>query len=89
MASRQRKAAVCAADFETVAWIERGAARLKEMSAHGKRLRLVEFRPGLDDPNWCCKGHVVFVLAGAVESHYEDGVTLVDDLATAKGRPAR
>ncbi len=75
MASDQGKAAVQAADFGTAAWVERGDARLKEMSAHGKRVRLVEFRPGFDDPNWCSKGHVVFVLEGAVESRYEDGVT--------------
>ncbi len=75
MVSDQGKAAVQAADFGTAAWIERGAARLKEMSGHGKRLRLVEFLPGFDDSNWCSKGHVVFVLEGAVESHYEDGVT--------------
>ncbi len=48
MASGQGKATAQAADFETAAWIERGAARLKEMSAHGKRL--VEFLPGFDDP---------------------------------------
>lgn len=75
MASHQGKQAVQATDFEAAAWVERGSARLKEMSAHGKRVRLVEFLPGFDDPNWCAKGHVVFVLEGAVESRYQDGVT--------------
>src|SRR3989442_15311904 len=28
------------------------AARLKELAAHGKRLRLVEFSPGFADPHW-------------------------------------
>lgn len=67
---------VGAARLDALAWIVRGAARLKELAAHGKRMRLVEFAPGFADPNWCSKAHVVYVLAGAIESHYEDGVSV-------------
>jgi quercetin dioxygenase-like cupin family protein len=67
------KAAVRVVDFESTGWTDRGAARLKELTAHGKRLRLVEFLPGFSDPDWCQKGHVVYVLEGAIDSEYEDG----------------
>ncbi len=67
--------AVHVQDLGAVQWVERGGARLKELAAHGKRLRLVEFGPGFSDPNWCRKGHVVYLLQGEVESEYEDGIS--------------
>jgi quercetin dioxygenase-like cupin family protein len=73
MATTTGRAAVRALDLNAVPWTERGAARLKELSAYGKRLRIVEFGPGFSDPNWCRKGHVVYVLEGVIESEYEDG----------------
>ncbi len=75
MPSEAGKGGVRAVDLDTAPWIDRGTARLKEFTAYGKRLRLVEFLPGFSDPSWCFKGHVVYVLEGAVESHYEDGVS--------------
>ncbi|MGH7324440.1 MAG: cupin domain-containing protein [Candidatus Rokuibacteriota bacterium] len=36
----------------------------------------MEFAPGFADPNWCAKGHAVYVLAGVLESQYEDGVSV-------------
>lgn len=70
------KELVRAVALEDMPWIERGAARLKELAAWGRRLRLVEFAPGFADPNWFAKGHAVYVLAGALESQYEDGVSV-------------
>ena len=67
--------AVRVRDLGTAEWVERGGARLKELAAHGKRLRLVEFGPGFSDPGWCLKGHVVYLLEGELESEYEDGIS--------------
>jgi quercetin dioxygenase-like cupin family protein len=69
------KDSVRAVDLNVGEWIDRGAARLQELSAYGKRLRLVEFLPGFSDPNWCVKGHVVYVLEGTLDSEYEDGLS--------------
>ena len=71
--ANQGKEAVRALDFEAADWTDRGRARLKELSAHGRRVRLVEFLPGFSDPNWCLKGHAVYVLSGVLESEYADG----------------
>lgn len=70
-----RKDSARAVRFDDLPWEERGAARLKEVTAHGRRIRLVEFLPGFSDPNWCLKGHAVYVLQGVVDSHYADGVS--------------
>ena len=69
------KDSVRAIDLKTAGWLDRSAARLQELSAYGKRLRLVEFAPGFADPTRCRKGHVVYILGGAIESEYEDGVS--------------
>lgn len=69
----QGKGAVRGLDLEAADWTDRGRARLKELTAHGRRVRLVEFLPGFSDPNWCLKGHAVYVLSGVLESEYADG----------------
>ncbi len=74
-ASGGGKAAVRSINLDAAPWIRREGARLKEFAAHGKRLRLVEFLSGFSDPNWCLKGHVVFVIEGTLESEYADGVS--------------
>lgn len=48
---------------------------MKELVAHGRRVRLVEFLPGFSDPNWCLKGHAVYVMSGVLESEYADGLS--------------
>jgi quercetin dioxygenase-like cupin family protein len=67
------KGAVSVLDLDAAAWTDRGRARLKELVAYGRRVRLVEFLPGFSDPNWCLKGHAVYVLSGVLESEYADG----------------
>jgi quercetin dioxygenase-like cupin family protein len=55
-------------DFERMPW-EQVAAGVK-CKAHeqaGRKLRLVEFARGFVEPDWCTKGHIGYVLAGAME----------------------
>ncbi|HET8579105.1 MAG TPA: cupin domain-containing protein, partial [Methylomirabilota bacterium] len=75
MSARPGEDGIASIDLNAAPWVDRGQARLKELSAHGKRLRLVEFLPGFSDPDWCAKGHVVYVLEGVIESEYADHVT--------------
>lgn len=75
MSASTGKAAVRCVDLTAAPWADRGLARLKELSAYGRRIRLVEFLPGFSDPQWCLKGHAVYVLEGVIESEYGDGVS--------------
>jgi quercetin dioxygenase-like cupin family protein len=55
-------------DFEQVPWDQVAAgARCKAYEQDGRRLRLVEFARDFVEPDWCAKGHIGYVLAGAME----------------------
>jgi quercetin dioxygenase-like cupin family protein len=38
----------------------------------GRQLRLVEFDAGFSEPDWCCNGHVGYVLDGAGRLEFPD-----------------
>lgn len=33
----------------------------------GHPVGLLEFAPGFEDPNWCTRGHIIYVLEGVLE----------------------
>ncbi len=37
------------------------------------RVRMVEYSPGYASDHWCCRGHVVLVLRGEIETLLRDG----------------
>jgi hypothetical protein len=39
------------------------------------RVRLVEYSPGYRADHWCAKGHVVYCVAGEMQSEQRDGET--------------
>lgn len=41
------------------------------------RVRMVEYTPGYVSDHWCSKGHVLFCLAGELETTLEDGRVFV------------
>ncbi len=43
--------------------------RFKAFEQDGRRLRLVEFARGFQEPDWCRKGHIGYVLEGEGELH--------------------
>ncbi len=60
-------------DFGSVEWQETApGARHKMVERAGKRIRLAEFTPGFVEEEWCLKGHVGYLVDGALEIAFED-----------------
>jgi hypothetical protein len=68
--------------FATVDWstVERTEHKGETGVAHWRtrrfadiRVRMVEYSPGYLADHWCSKGHVLFVVAGEMETELADG----------------
>jgi quercetin dioxygenase-like cupin family protein len=59
-------------DFEQMPW-EQVAPRVrcKAYEQGGRKLRLVEFARGFVEPDWCTRGHIGYVLEGAMEVDFQ------------------
>ena len=58
--------------FQNIPWESPlPGARFKAYEQDGKRLRLVEFTEELVEPDWCRKGHIGYVLEGAMEINFD------------------
>lgn len=40
----------------------------------GRGVGLLEFGPGFADPKWCERSHVLFVVEGAIEIEFDEGL---------------
>ncbi len=58
--------------FTTLAWTTGAHPLEKKKVAVGHPVGLLEFAPGFEDPNWCVRGHVIYVLDGALELIFDD-----------------
>jgi quercetin dioxygenase-like cupin family protein len=55
----------CRVDFEQMEWVTpMPGVRYKVYRQAGRRLRLVEFAEGFQEPDWCLNGHIGYVLTG-------------------------
>ena len=66
--------------------------RVKSVIRGRQRFRLVEFGEGYEEPAWCDTGHVGYVVSGAFEVAFEDGIRTFragDGLAIPDGMPHR
>ncbi|MDB5316572.1 MAG: hypothetical protein JWO24_2416 [Rhodospirillales bacterium] len=52
---------------------ETGFALWRTMQTGDIRVRVVEYSPGYLADHWCDRGHVIYVLAGELESELRDG----------------
>jgi hypothetical protein len=50
-----------------------GVARARAHQLGGVQLRLVEYGAGYLADHWCGKGHIIYVVAGALAIEHEDG----------------
>jgi uncharacterized cupin superfamily protein len=50
-----------------------GVAQARAQQVGDVQLRLVEYGAGYLADHWCAKGHVVYVVAGALAIEHEDG----------------
>ncbi|RBP13995.1 hypothetical protein DFR50_11018 [Roseiarcus fermentans] len=86
---------------ERVDWSREAPTRTEGASGHAltrRRLcgalqqRVVEYAPGYLADHWCAKGHVLFVLGGALVIEHEDGspaIALDEGMSWAVGDDAR
>ena len=59
-------------DFDDREWISIApGARHKTVACCGKLLRIVEFTPDFHETDWCLKGHIGYVLEGALEIDFD------------------
>ncbi len=62
--------------FNDIPWHTVAPGAREKLCAQGDtRLRLIEFREGLQHPEWCLRGHMAIVLEGRLELRF-DGQTL-------------
>ncbi|MHB1002114.1 MAG: cupin domain-containing protein [Armatimonadota bacterium] len=55
-------------DFETIDWqAPMAGVRYRLYVQNGRWLRLVEYSVDFIEPDWCCNGHVGYVLEGEFE----------------------
>jgi hypothetical protein len=52
---------------------EVGVARWRTRQLGAIRVRLVEYSPGYQADHWCRKGHILFCVAGELETELVDG----------------
>lgn len=52
-----------------------GEARWRTLNIGDLRVRMVEYSPGYLADHWCDRGHVLYVLAGELDSELRDGRT--------------
>jgi hypothetical protein len=58
--------------FDKEEWISIApGARHKTVACCGKLLRIVEFTPDFHETDWCLKGHIGYVLEGALEIDFD------------------
>ncbi|MFI5015714.1 MAG: DHCW motif cupin fold protein [Hyphomicrobiales bacterium] len=50
-----------------------GSAEARTQQAGEVQLRLVEYGPGYLADHWCSKGHIIYVVAGALTIEHEGG----------------
>ena len=53
--------------FASVGWTAGAHALEKKKRVEGQPAVLLEFAPGFEDSHWCERGHVIYVLAGALD----------------------
>ncbi len=80
-------------DFAGAAWTEvLPGLRVKAVQEGARTIRLAEFRGGFEEPGWCEKGHVGFVVSGRLTVEF-DGSTEIfeagDALFIASGAAGR
>lgn len=52
---------------------ESGAALWRTLTNGPVRMRVVEYSPGYVADHWCDRGHVIYVVAGTLETELRDG----------------
>src|SRR5262245_43095285 len=75
--------------FDAIEWESVGErARQKRVVVDGSVLRLLQLDAGFQEPDWCLKGHVGYVVAGSLRIQFSDRIerlSVGDGLAISGG----
>jgi quercetin dioxygenase-like cupin family protein len=59
-------------EFESMEWeVPAEGFRFKAFESGGRKLRLVEFSKEFVEADWCCNGHVGYILEGEIEIDFD------------------
>jgi quercetin dioxygenase-like cupin family protein len=62
-------------EFESMEWqVPAEGVRFKAFESGGRKLRLLKFSKGFVEPDWCCDGHVGYILEGQMEIDFNGDV---------------
>jgi quercetin dioxygenase-like cupin family protein len=59
--------------FSSLGWAAGAHPLEKKKLVVSHPVALLEFAPGFEDPQWCVRGHVIYVLDGALELVLDEG----------------
>jgi quercetin dioxygenase-like cupin family protein len=58
--------------FASLGWVPGAHPLEKKKVGPGQPVALLEFASGFEDPNWCERGHVIYVLEGVLDLVLDD-----------------
>lgn len=53
--------------FTSLSWTAGAHALEKKKVVEDHPVALLEFAPGFEDPDWCIRGHIIYVIEGTLE----------------------
>jgi quercetin dioxygenase-like cupin family protein len=59
--------------FTALHWSAGAHPLEKKKLVAGHPVALLEFAPGFEDPTWCVRGHIIYVLDGCLELVLDEG----------------
>ncbi|MGE4056466.1 MAG: cupin domain-containing protein [Vicinamibacterales bacterium] len=60
-------------------WTQGGHPLERKKGGAHPSLALLEFQPGFADPNWCRRGHIIYVISGVLTFELETGLVQVTE----------
>ena len=65
--------------LEDISWTEPASnVRYKAALFGNRKVRLVEFATGFAEAEWCCAGHIGYVLSGRLEVEFSDSTEVFE-----------
>jgi quercetin dioxygenase-like cupin family protein len=64
------------APFAEQSWVQ-GAHPLEQKKVVPPGMTLLRFEPGFEDPNWCPRSHILFVVSGLLRVDFRDARVVV------------
>lgn len=59
--------------FPSLDWLPGAHPLERKKLVADQSVALLEFAPGFEDPNWCTRGHIIYVLEGMLDLDLDGG----------------